>query len=143
VNDSALLAAYRATTWTVALSAGETRIRLGSDPLAVPSLGIITAYNPASNLQPDDVNAAANRRLEEELSRTGAEVFSAVATGTGPRADQWVERGFAVSGLPRETLIALGVRYGQNAIVWIDERGQPSLVVTRPGFAGRAVGDSI
>ena len=143
MDDTALLDAYRATTWIIAAPAGEVQFRLAPSPLAVHSLGIVTAYNPASVLQPDHINTAANRRLREELDDAGAEVFSAVAMGTGPNPDQWVEPGFAVSGLRREMLIALGARYGQNAILWIDERGCPSLIVTRPGFAGHAVGDAI
>lgn len=144
VNDHTLLAAYRATTWTIATARGEIRIHL-ADPVPLPtrSLGIITAYNPASLLRTDEENRAANPRLRAELKAAGGEIIPALASGTGPDAEQWTEPGFAVYGLSRAALIAFGRRFGQNAIVWIDARGRPALVVTRPGFGGSRAGDTV
>lgn len=140
-DDLDLLAAYRATTWTLELPDGPFRLRL-TEPVAVlRPLGIITAYNPASVLCTEAENRAANLELQRELEAAGVVIYDVVAASTGEEGERWTEPGFAVAGLPREVLVSLGERYGQNAIVWVDEEGRATLVVTRPGFCGRGVGE--
>ncbi len=141
-SDLDLLAAYRATTWTLALPQGLCYLRLTDHvPIHPRPLGIITAYNPASELRTPEENRAANRALLRELEEAGADAYPAVAEGTGEEAERWREPGFAVAGLPKEALVALGERHGQNAIVWVDREGRATLVVTRSGFCGRGVGE--
>lgn len=145
-TDEELLAAYRATVWTVYARGGA--LRVGLERPAPPASGllpaaILTAYNPLSVLRPDPENRAADERLRAELARRGASAARAVAGGTGPDADRWTEPGFAVTGLPLAEVVALAAELGQNAIAWIDESGTISLVATRAGFCGRAVGETI
>lgn len=137
MDDPELLHAYRTTTWTVHLSSGTVHVRPNNAvPLQLPRpLAIITAYNPASEIRSKAENEAANRRLSLALQHAGARCFPAVAGGTGPEADRWTEPGFAVAGLLRAQVVALGEQFGQNAIVWIDAPGA-ELLVTRPGFCG-------
>ncbi len=142
MNDLDLLAAYRATSWTVELPGGQARLRLDeSAPLHPRPLGIITAYNPASVPRSDKDNRAANEELRRELERAGAAVYPALAHGTGEEAQEWTEPGFAAVGAELPLLVTLGERFGQNAIVWVDEAGEPALVVTRAGFCGARVGE--
>lgn len=142
MSDLDLLAAYRATIWTVELPGGLAQLRLDeSAPLHPRPLGIITAYNPASAPCLGEENRAANEELRRELERAGALLYCAVAHGTGEEAEKWTESGFAAVGVELPLLVALGERFGQNAIVWVDDAGQPALVVTRAGFCGASVGE--
>jgi len=139
MSDTDLLRAYGATTWRVATAGGPVELRLGA-PTVLRSLAILTAYNPRSELRAREPNEAANARLAADIVRAGGSAAPALALGTGDDADAWTEPGFAVSGLDLASVVALGVRYGQNAIVWVDEAGRAGLVVTRSGFCGYDVG---
>jgi hypothetical protein len=143
VSDAELLSAYRATTWRVETPGGALTLRLGDTVEALPATAIITAYNPASEKQSDEENVAANAKLLRDLERAGGTWLHAVGHDTEPGAAEWTEPGFAVSGLDLAHAVALGERYGQNAIVWIDERGNSALVVTRSGFCGCDVGQRL
>jgi hypothetical protein len=145
MSDEEVARAYRATTWTVWLPSGTVELRLG-DAIGEPLLrcaGIVTAFNPASALQPLAENRRANRALEQHLHLHDLEFFPTEASGTGPDADLWVEPGFAVRTDEPGVVVALGVRFAQNAIVWIDAAGTPSLIVTRAGFCGLQPGDTL
>lgn len=136
--------AYRATTWVLDSPDGRVPLRLSSplSPGVVPlPAGIVTAFNPGSVLRDPAENRRANAELHRALQEIGAVPIPCTALGVGPDAERWTEPGFAVAGLPRTALVALAQRFGQNAIVWIDAAGHPSLVATRPGFCGRAPGD--
>lgn len=146
MTDAELLAAYRATTWTVAAGGAAAPLRLGEPaPLPAPLLpaGIVTAYNPASEPRPEAENRAAQERLRDALLRAGARLAPTVAGGTGPDADQWAEPGFLASGIGRDALVEVAGRFGQNAIVWIDRAGAATLVATRAGFCGATPGDPL
>lgn len=145
MRDRELLAAYRATTWRVWTPEGVHTLRLdgGPSPFPLRPAGIVTAYNPASTLRPREENERANERLREEIEAAGGTAHPATAGGTGPDAELWTEPGFAVTGMPREALASLAGRFGQNAIVWIDPAGAPSLRVTRAGFCGLSPGDPL
>lgn len=145
MTDARLLSAYRATTWTVAVGGETVPLRL-DQPVLLPApllpAGIVTAYNPASAPTPEPENRSAQERLRAELLAAGARLAPALAGGTGPDAGRWVEPGFLVSGLGRARLVEIAGRYGQNAIVWIDG-ASASLLASRPGFCGAAVGDPL
>jgi hypothetical protein len=143
LSDGELLRAYAATRWRVALPDGEVMVRLGRPaPDALRSTAIVTAYNPASRR----VSAARNRRADAALrrwiDRMGFRSHSVDAVPEEGNEDAWREPGFAVH-CGRDEAVALGRRYGQNAVVWIDCRGRVSLVATRPGFCGAAPGDEL
>jgi hypothetical protein len=143
--DAALLAAYLATTWTVRLPAGPVPVRVGApapDPALRPS-GIVTACNPASRRRDTARNRHANVLLLRRLDAMGLAWLPALAHGTGAEAHLWDEPGFALPGAPREAVVALGRRFGQNAVVWMDAAGRVSLAATRDGFCGCRVGQEV
>lgn len=145
-TDEELLAAYRATVWTIDTPGGALRVGLGRPAPPASRLlpaGIVTAYNPLSILRPEPENRAADERLRADLVRRGASVVRVVAGGTGPDADRWAEPGFAVTGIPLPEVVALAAELRQNAIAWIDEHGALSLVATRAGFCGREAGETL
>lgn len=141
--DAELLRAYRATVWRVDMAGGPLDLRVGEpvpgDRISLPA-AVITAYNPRSALRPAEENAVAQRRLRESLLQMGAELRPVVAGGTGPEPAAWSEPGFLLSGIPRERVVEIASSFDQNAVLWIGEEGIPKLLVTRPGFAGAAVG---
>lgn len=142
-SDEALLAAYRATTWSVRYAGRSIRIRPGHPaPGALGHFAVITAYNPASAATPLADNRRATRALGRGLA--GRAWRPARAHGTGADARRWDEPGFAVLGPDaRRSAVELGRALGQNAIL-AGAPGQPVvLVVTREGFCGRPVGESL
>lgn len=144
MTDAHLLAAYRATRWTVWIPGRTLTLRIDEVFPAPPELlpaGVVTAYNPASEPRAQAVNRAAHARLERALAERGASLAPTLAGGTGPEAGRWDEPGFLVSGIARDLLVAVAGRFGQNAIVWLDEDGLPRLVSTRDGFCGTPPGD--
>lgn len=140
-----LLAAYRATEWTVQTPGEFLTVRMDGarpDPLLRPA-GIVTAYNPASIAATPEANAAADTELLRHVRSLGVPFRRCVARGTGPDDEAWEEPGYALLGDVRPLLVELGLVFGQNAVVWIDENGAVSLVCTRSGFAGSRPGQKI
>lgn len=76
----------------------------------------ITAWNPGSQLLPEGENRCRQRELEKDLSVGGWPYFQ----GAGESGDgNWpAEESFLVAGIPLEKALALGNRFGQNAILW-------------------------
>jgi len=74
---------------------------------------VITAYNPAGKVVPDEANAAAHQRLEARLQEIGATYLAAAGGDV-----EWshVEPSFAVMGMTEEDARALGREFGQDAI---------------------------
>jgi hypothetical protein len=145
-SDLTLLRAYRSTTWTISLPGGAVELRVGDtlpSSAAIAPGFVITAYNPSSNLASHEENLAAHALLEMELAGSAASIHPSWAEGTGAAAPLWKEPGFLVRGLSRARAVALGERYGQNAIVWIGEDGRVVLLGTRRGFCGCNPGDPL
>ena len=146
MTDAQLLAAYRSSVWTVAAGEPPAAVRLDRpaplDPALLPA-GLVTAYNPASVRRPDAVNRADQARLRDDLLAAGGSLVPGVAGGTGAHVGMWTEPCYLVSELPRDRLVELAGRYGQNAIVWIEPGGTPTLVATRAGFCGARPGDTL
>lgn len=146
MSDPELLAAYLATTWTVESPTGPLLLRLDefrlADRVLRPS-GIVTAYNPASVRVLPEENRRADLHLRDTIETTGLIAWRCTAQGTAADAALWKERGFVLLGTTRETVTRLGIAYEQNAVVWNDEEGRSTLVVTRHGFCGFHVGDEI
>lgn len=145
-GDRALLAAYRATRWEVRLEEQTLELRVGRPAPLPPALrpaAVLTAWNPASELRSPARNRAAQRRLRAELDGLGLALLPARARGTGPDADLWDEPGFLACAAPLAAVTDLAGRYGQNAILWIGDRGVPELRASRPGFCGRRPGDPL
>lgn len=143
VSDEAVLAVYRATTWTVDAPAGPLPVRPG-EPVAPDSLplpaAVLTAYNPRSEIRTASENRRANEALAEELRRCGLEPRAALAHGSGPGRERWDEPGFLVTGGELRAVVTLAARFDQNAILWIGADGVPVIVSARAGFAGSVPG---
>jgi hypothetical protein len=140
-DDAALVRAYREARWSVEFPTATAEFTLEgipADPLLRPS-GVVTAFNPASLARSLEENRAADLELLRHVRSLGVPFRRAVATGTGG----WEEPGYLLLGDVRPILVELGLVFGQNAVVWIDEAGTPSLVCTRAGFAQRLPGQRI
>lgn len=140
--DEALRAAYLATTWSVRAPGGSLRLAPGRPaPRPLRPAAIVTAYNPASVRASLAENRAAARRLLDEVAALGVPCLPARAHAPAPR---WNEAGVALLGpAPLDAAVRLGVAWAQNAVLAVDDDGLVSLVVTRPGFCGRGVGEVI
>ncbi len=133
-----LHAAYRATRIEVDLPSGSVVIPAADEaPLAsLPSeLGdgawILTAWNPRSRVLAEVENASRSRALAAELRAFEVAAWSAVGRA---RDGDWAETSWLVVGLTRTDALALGARFGQNAIFWLDQHGLD--VVPVPEIAG-------
>lgn len=136
-----LVRAYRAATWRIEFPAATHEVRFGGEPAdaALRPSGIVTAFNPASIPATPEQNQAADQELMRHVRSLGVPFRRTLAHGD----EGWEEPGFLLLGDVRPLLVELGLVFGQNAVVWIDEEGIPSLVCTRAGFAGRLPGQKI
>lgn len=76
-------------------------------------LWLITAYNPYSQEQPDEVNERRQAELVEDVSRRGWEFFPA----NGRSLDgSWSEPGIAIRGIARADALELGRVWRQHAL---------------------------
>ncbi|MBV9109869.1 MAG: DUF3293 domain-containing protein [Gemmatimonadetes bacterium] len=144
MSDAALLAAYRATAWTVEAPGGPLEVRFGhAAPAPLRPGGIVTAYNPASEPRAAEENRRADARLHARLAAAGVRAWRTLARGPDDPAGEWDEPGWCITGPARDLAISFGQEFGQNAIVWITEDGDVTLVTTRDGFCRTAVGEVI
>jgi len=136
MNEQARLdAAYRATLYRVR-AAGSTfdlRVDAPSAPLAalmrrhgVATAAYLTACNPYSVHASDAANRAANEALRAALAAADAFVFEGEAIDP---AGAWpAEPSFLALGLALATARALGMRFRQNALLFVDDDAVPRLV---------------
>lgn len=133
-----LRTAYLATDFVFEAQGQRYALRVGEQNLQVRDLlashgvqgaAYITASNPASIALGDVHNTLAMRALWFDL-KVSAGASWAVYEGAGQdRAGDWPpEPSLMVLGIDRAQAEALGRRYGQYAIVWVDATGTPSLV---------------
>ena len=88
----------------------------------------ITAYNPASNILPEEQNITRHQMLVEDLAEYTC--FEGYGVGTDP---QWKpERSLLVLGIDQDAVKAIGKKYGQNAIVVGNAGGAATLVLLAP-----------
>ena len=119
-----LFEAYKNTTYRVYLPLGEIDIRIGvMNPLlqqlllnnSSESWAFITACNPYSVTQNEDVNTLLNTQLEDYLSGKRYVFFKGMGVGDD---DSWeAEASFMVLDIRKEDAIKLGRQFKQNAIV--------------------------
>jgi hypothetical protein len=88
----------------------------------------LTAVNPESKPTPAPANAARMRALEEELAAAGYACYAGEASD--PQGGHR-EPSLLVVGIPRADAQSLGLRFGQNAILWIEKGAAPELVALR------------
>ena len=119
-----LFEAYKNTTYRVYLPLGEIDIRIGvMNPLLqelllsnhVASWAFITACNPYSVMQNEDVNTLLNTQLARALLEKQYVFFKGIGVGDD---DSWEpEASFMVLNIRKEDAIKLGKQFKQNAIV--------------------------
>lgn len=138
--DPDLAQAYRDAGYVVDAPDGPLVLRVGdhSAPLAalmralrVDTAALITAHNPWSRPTDARDNAAAQARLEAELSAHG--VAQLPAQNRDPQGTWPPEASVLALGLAPDTADALARHFGQNAWLRIDAPAAvPTLVFTRP-----------
>ena len=121
---SELFEAYKNTTYRVYSPIGEIDIRIGVlNPLLtelllsnnVASWAFITACNPYSVMQNEDVNTLLNTQLEDYLSGKRYVFFKGMGVGDD---NSWEpEASFMVLNIRKEDAVKLGRHFKQNAIV--------------------------
>jgi hypothetical protein len=133
-ND--LLAAYAAAHYKVTgaptpfvLRIGQRSAELASLHLAsaVTSSAFLTAWNPHSVPQPENINRAAQERLQRALVAMGLTLLDGF--GEDPSGAWAGEPSTLVLGISRSEAVRVGREFGQLAIVWIGESAVPELVV--------------
>jgi hypothetical protein len=90
---------------------------------------VITAWNPRSEKKTDAENDAAQASLIADLERAGLAHLPAL--GADPKEEWKGEVSLLVLGATREAVEALGRKYGQNCIVWIEADAVPVLIFLR------------
>lgn len=133
-----LVAAYQSTNYRVFSEHGDFVFKIGqrSDELShlfesMRQRGstLISAENPFSKSATADENALKQSHLHGDLASLGATILDGAGQGQDPA---WpAESSFLAIGVSRAQACALGHKYHQNAIVWIDERAVPELVLLR------------
>lgn len=132
---SELLEAYRATKFRVF---AQTSFDLSVDDKSEPllelfklhdrhSAAFLTAWNPGSRPTSEEENRRAAARMEAELTRRNLPWIAGI--GVDPSGEWPGEESVLVLGIDRETAIAVGYQFEQNAIVWADADGIPRLIV--------------
>ena len=119
-----LFETYKNTTYLVYSPIGEIDIRIGvMNPLlqqlllnnSSESWAFITACNPYSVMQNEDVNTLLNTQLEDYLSEKRYVFFKGMGVGDD---NSWEpEASFMVLDIRKEDAIKLGRQFKQNAIV--------------------------
>ena len=130
-----LESAYRATTYRVFLPGGGCDLRLGvlSETLrcwletaGTDSFSILTAHNPGSGAVDSEENALRQAQLECALLELGYEPYAGENVADD---DSWPsEESCFVPGISMTEALALGERYGQNAIICGGADGKAELV---------------
>lgn len=127
---SELESAYRATAYGIFLPAGLAVVRLAEPcPSALATLrpwAILTAWNPGSAQLSASDNAQRQAALEVALLEAGFEPYA----GENVADDgNWpVEESCLVHDISYEQAVALAGRFGQNAIIYCREGGEPQLL---------------
>ena len=97
--------------------------------MGVSSAGYLSAWNPYSLENTAEDNAAAQLFLIQSLSLEGYPTLRAL--GVDPSGEWPGEESVFVPGLDLERAKSLGIKFGQNAIVWADSDAVPQLVLLR------------
>ena len=130
-----LESAYRATTYRIFLPGGGCDLRLGvvSETLrcwletaGTARFAILTAHNPGSEDVESEENLLRQAQLECALLELGYEPYAGENVADD---DSWpAEESCFVPGISVTEALALGERYGQNAIICGGADGKTELV---------------
>jgi hypothetical protein len=132
MDNPALDAAYRATTYAVAMPDGTTlALRIGTHSAPLDRLlaatghdhwAVVTACNPRSRRLDDVENAERTSRLAGIVRDRGLDALAAEGRGDG--GDWPLEPSLLVLGVEETRAIELGRMFDQHAIV-VGSRGSP------------------
>jgi Protein of unknown function (DUF3293) len=132
------LAAYLATNYRFGHGLDRITLRIDTRSEALKRLyassgcacgAFLTAYNPMGQAHSLEVNEAAHACLVAELHALAIEVIEgagADSSGAWPE-----EKSVFALGVELEVARTLGIRYRQDAIVWVGKDAIPILVVLR------------
>lgn len=133
-----LVEAYKRTQYLVHSEDGTFALRIGQQSKEMADLiqseqaiggAFITAENPFSRALSATENKARQDRLREDLIGLGVAVIEGAGQGEDPA---WpAEASWAAIGISRDQARDLGIKYQQNAIVWIDASGTAELILLR------------
>lgn len=132
------ITAYRATDYRFDHGPDRITLHIGTQSDALARLyassgyacGVfITAYNPLGHAHSLEANEAAHARLGAELNALAIEVME--GAGADPTGAWPEEKSFFALGVELEAARTLGLRYHQDAIVWVGRNTIPILVVLR------------
>ena len=133
-----LITAYMGTVYRAFTPEGEIVLRIGepSDPIAqlmraagAKGAAFITAENPFSEQLSASENHDRQKCLRHDLALLGATVFDGEGQGDDPA---WpAETSYLAIGVTCYEARDLGIKYQQNAIVYIDATGTPELLRLR------------
>jgi hypothetical protein len=96
---------------------------------SVSTAVFLTAWNPRSVAQTAQKNLRGQARLKKSLRSAGIAFLPAF--GQDPLALHPGEPSLLALGLTRAAAVALGARFGQNAILWAGRDRVPKLVFLR------------
>ena len=130
--------AYLATDYRLGHAAQDIVLTVGkrSDRLAalfaakgVNCGAFLTAYNPRSTIQPDEVNDRAHAQLAAKLQELGLQAIE--GSGSEEGTDWPAEKSYFALGLALEPAKAMGTHFDQDAIVWVGADAKPQLILLR------------
>lgn len=130
-ESSPLWEAYRATTYRCIPDDDPSwSARIGTPAPVAGPLAYITADNPSSQRLSKDENRRRHQALAGELAADDRPHWPGQSIADD---GQWpVERGFWVGELTADEARRIGMRYGQNAVVFIDPDAAVHLIDCRP-----------
>lgn len=118
---------YKNTRYEIHWNDGIETVLIDAKPkMNKTTIGIITAYNPLSQVLPIEENEARNMILAQKLEAFGCTYF--VAYGKDPSGAWEAEKSFAVLGLTKAQITQLAKEFNQHAIVFVEEGMPPELV---------------
>ena len=133
-----LVEAYNRTQYLMQTETGEIVLRIGQPSKAIANLlkaagadggAFITAENPFSQPLTFEENKDRQDRLRQDLTELGALIIDGAGQGDDPA---WpAEASYTAIGITCDQACELGIKYEQNAIVWIDATGTGELILLR------------
>ena len=130
-----LIAAYKAARYVVFADQGPV-LRIGEPCAEMDELleadeartaAFVTAFNPRGLPAHEESNMLAFGELCDAADRTGCKVY--LGEGNDPRGEWKPEPSLLLVGIARAEAEALGRRFLQNAIVFIERGKAPELVL--------------
>ena len=89
----------------------------------------VTAFNPFGQARGIETNEAAHGRLATDLTAMSIRVME--GAGSDPSGAWPEEKSFFALGVDLDAARDLGMRYGQDAIVWVGADAVPKLILLR------------